>query len=130
MLTTLVPFSHRVMKIWQGQYKSTLVCPVCGKVSVTFDPFMHLSLPLQSASARTMTVVVFTSDGSALPTICTVSVPKHGRTKDLIQALSGACSLKNEERLLLAEVCRTYLHAMFLIFHVIHIKPFHRFVVT
>lgn len=76
---------------------------------MTFDPFMYLSLPLQSASTRTMTVMVFTSDGSALPTTCTVNVPKHGRCRDLIQALSNACSLKNGEKLLLAEVCGTIL---------------------
>ncbi|XP_042437503.1 ubiquitin carboxyl-terminal hydrolase 5-like [Zingiber officinale] len=93
-----------IVDVCQGQYKSTLVCPVCGKISVTFDPFMYLSLPLQSASARTMTVVVLTSDGSTLPTTCTVSVPKQGRCRDLIQALSNACSLKNEEKLLLAEI--------------------------
>lgn len=90
---------------FQGQYKSTLVCPVCGKVSVTFDPFMYLSLPLQFASTRSMTVVVFTCDGSAPPIPYTVSVPKQGRCRDLIQALSNACSLRNEERLLIAEVC-------------------------
>lgn len=95
-----------VMQIWQGQYKSTLVCPACGKVSVTFDPFMYLSLPLQSATTRTMTVTVFSSDGSGLPMACTVNVPKQGRCKDLIQALSSACSLKFGEKLLLAEVCR------------------------
>ncbi|XP_042451811.1 ubiquitin carboxyl-terminal hydrolase 5 isoform X1 [Zingiber officinale] len=93
-----------IVDVCQGQYKSTLVCPVCGKISVTFDPFMYLSLPLQSASARTMTVVVLTSDGSTLPTTCTVSVPKQGRCRDLIRALSNACSLKNEEKLLLAEI--------------------------
>ena len=31
---------------FQGQYKSTLVCPECEKVSITFDPYMYLSLPL------------------------------------------------------------------------------------
>ncbi|KAJ8458085.1 hypothetical protein OPV22_031011 [Ensete ventricosum] len=93
-----------IVDVCQGQYKSTLVCPVCGKVSVTFDPFMYLSLPLQSASTRTMTVIVFTTDGNALPTTCTVNVPKHGRCRDLIQALSNACSLKNREKLLLAEI--------------------------
>ncbi|KAJ8475633.1 hypothetical protein OPV22_019360 [Ensete ventricosum] len=99
-----------IVDVCQGQYKSTLVCPVCGKVSVTFDPFMYLSLPLQSASSRTMTVVVFTSDGSALPTTCTVSVPKQGRCRDLIQALSNACSLKNGEKLLLAEIHGHMIH--------------------
>ncbi|KAF9349159.1 CSN-associated deubiquitinating enzyme Ubp12 [Mortierella sp. AD094] len=35
-----------IVDLFQGQYKSTLVCPKCSKISVTFDPFMYLSLPL------------------------------------------------------------------------------------
>ncbi|KAI3638683.1 hypothetical protein MIR68_003181 [Amoeboaphelidium protococcarum] len=35
-----------IVDLFQGQYKSKLVCPECSKVSVTFDPFMYLSLPL------------------------------------------------------------------------------------
>ncbi|KAM6547259.1 hypothetical protein CsatB_018935 [Cannabis sativa] len=93
-----------IVDVCQGQYKSTLVCPVCNKVSVTFDPFMYLSLPLQSTITRTMTVTVFTCDGSALPTSCTVTVPKQGRCRDLVQALSNACFLKPSEKLLLVEV--------------------------
>ncbi|KAJ6801470.1 ubiquitin carboxyl-terminal hydrolase 5 [Iris pallida] len=99
-----------IVDVCQGQYKSTLTCPVCGKVSVTFDPFMYLSLPLQSASSRTMTIVVFATDGSALPTPYTVSVPKQGRCKDLIQSLSTACSLKNGEKLLLAQIRGHMIH--------------------
>ncbi|XP_052119148.1 ubiquitin carboxyl-terminal hydrolase 5 isoform X2 [Arachis duranensis] len=99
-----------IVDVCQGQYKSTLVCPVCNKVSVTFDPFMYLSLPLQSTSSRTMTVTVFTCDGTALPSPCTVTVPKQGRCKDLIQALSNACSLKHNERLLLVEVRNHLIH--------------------
>ncbi|TVU25493.1 hypothetical protein EJB05_27992 [Eragrostis curvula] len=93
-----------IVDVCQGQYKSTLVCPVCAKVSVTFDPFMYLSLPLQFASNRSMTVVVFSCDGSAPPTPFTVSVPKQGRCRDLLQALSNACSLRNGEKLLIAEI--------------------------
>ncbi|KZP01433.1 UCH-domain-containing protein [Calocera viscosa TUFC12733] len=35
-----------IVDLFQGQYKSTLVCPECGKVSITFDPYMYLTLPL------------------------------------------------------------------------------------
>ncbi|KAL8516501.1 hypothetical protein ACS0TY_014953 [Phlomoides rotata] len=93
-----------IVDVCQGQYKSTLVCPACNKVSITFDPFMYLSLPLQSATTRSMTVTVFTCDGSALPAAYTVTVPKQGRCRDLIQALSNACSLQLNEKLLLAEI--------------------------
>ncbi|KAH7666344.1 ubiquitin carboxyl-terminal hydrolase 4/11/15 protein [Dioscorea alata] len=93
-----------IVDICQGQYRSTLVCPVCNKVSVTFDPFMYLSLPLPSTTMRSMTVTVFSTDGSLRPTSYTVNVPKHGKSKDLIQALSNVCSLKDDESLLVAEV--------------------------
>ncbi|XP_073317409.1 ubiquitin carboxyl-terminal hydrolase 5-like [Primulina huaijiensis] len=93
-----------IVDVCQGQFKSTLVCPVCNKVSVTFDPFMYLSLPLQPATTRSMTVTVFTCDGSALPAACSVTVPKQGRCRDLIQALTNACSLQLNEKLLLAEI--------------------------
>ncbi|KAJ0968755.1 hypothetical protein J5N97_021632 [Dioscorea zingiberensis] len=93
-----------IVDICQGQYKSTLVCPICSKVSVTFDPFMYLSLPLPMTVTRKMTITVFTSDGSALPMPYTVTVPKNGRCKDLIQALSSACYLRSSEALLVAEV--------------------------
>ncbi|KAJ6363593.1 hypothetical protein OIU78_003715 [Salix suchowensis] len=102
-----------IVDVCQGQYKSTLVCPQCHKISVTFDPFMYLSLPLQSTTTRSMTVMIFTCDGSALPFACTVTVPKQGRCRDLINALSSACSLKNNEDLKLAEV-RNHLFERFL----------------
>ncbi|KAK0521378.1 hypothetical protein OC835_006903, partial [Tilletia horrida] len=35
-----------IVDMFQGQYRSTLVCPVCSKVSIKFDPFMYLTLPL------------------------------------------------------------------------------------
>ncbi|KAG2113122.1 uncharacterized protein F5147DRAFT_62881 [Suillus discolor] len=35
-----------IVDLFQGQYQSTLVCPECEKVSITFDPFMYLTLPL------------------------------------------------------------------------------------
>ncbi|KAG5593506.1 hypothetical protein H5410_044020 [Solanum commersonii] len=99
-----------IVDICQGQYKSTLVCPDCNKISITFDPFMYLSLPLPSTVTKTMTVTVFYSDGSGLPMPYTVTVLKHGYIKDLAQALEIACCLRIDEYLLLAEV---YDHRVF-----------------
>eukprot|EP00249_Psilotum_nudum_P021021 c27938_g1_i1 orf=647-3565(+) len=93
-----------IVDICQGQYKSTLVCPVCSKVSVTFDPFMYLSLPLPSTTTRTVTATIFSSDGSSPPMPYTITVPKQSRCKDVIQALSKACNLRNDEKLLLMEL--------------------------
>lgn len=74
-------------------------------MSTTFDPFMLLSLPLPSMKLRTMTLTIVSTDGTALPYRVTVTVPKIGKLKDLVQALSLACSLGDDERLLVAEVC-------------------------
>ncbi|KAJ1689237.1 hypothetical protein LUZ63_013392 [Rhynchospora breviuscula] len=99
-----------IVDVCQGQYKSTLVCPVCSKVSVTFDPFMYLSLPLPSTVTRSITVTIFSGYGDGLPMPFTVTVPKAGQAKDLINALATACCLKSSESLLLAEV---YEHKIF-----------------
>ncbi|KAK8562214.1 hypothetical protein V6N12_049261 [Hibiscus sabdariffa] len=93
-----------IVDVCQGQYRSTLVCPVCKKVSVTFDPFMYLTLPLPSTTMRTITVTVFNTDGIVLPTPFTFTVPKSGRLKDLLDKLSVACSLRSDETLLVAEI--------------------------
>ncbi|XP_062074713.1 ubiquitin carboxyl-terminal hydrolase 10-like isoform X2 [Humulus lupulus] len=99
-----------IVDVCQGQYKSTLVCPACGKISITFDPFMYLSLPLPSTATRQITVTVFYGDGSGLPMPYTVSLLKQGCCKDLSEQLSNACCLNADEILLLAEV---YEHKIF-----------------
>lgn len=35
-----------IADLFTGMYKSTLVCPVCSKISITFDPFNNLTLQL------------------------------------------------------------------------------------
>lgn len=65
---------------------------------------MYLSLPLPSTTMRTMTLTVLSTDGTALPCTFTVTVPKSGRSLDLTNALSAACSLRDDETLMLAEV--------------------------
>lgn len=37
-----------IVELFQGQFKSTLVCLTCNKRSVTFQVFMNLSVPLPS----------------------------------------------------------------------------------
>ncbi|XP_015873161.1 ubiquitin carboxyl-terminal hydrolase 8 [Ziziphus jujuba] len=98
-----------IVDVCQGQYKSTLVCPVCRKVSVTFDPFMYLSIPLPSTTMRTMTITVLSADGSFQPSPYTINVPEQGKFQDLIQALSTACSLGNNETLLVAEIYNSHI---------------------
>lgn len=66
---------------------------------------MYLSLPLPSTTLRTMTLTIVSTDGITLPSAYTITVPNSGRLTDLIEALSAACSLRDDETLLVAEVC-------------------------
>lgn len=57
-----------IVDIFHGLFKSTLVCPVCAKVSVTFDPFCYLTLPLPMKKERTVEVYLVRLDPLAKPT--------------------------------------------------------------
>lgn len=93
-----------IVDLCQGQYQSTLVCPVCKKMSITFDPFMYLSLPLPSTTVRAMTLTILSTNETTLPHPVTITVPNNGTFKDLVEALGTTCSLGDDERLLVAEI--------------------------
>ena len=52
---------------FHGLLKSTLVCPECEKVSVTFDPFCYLSLPLPIKKERQIEVFLVPNDPMRKP---------------------------------------------------------------
>ena len=45
-----------ILDLFHGLLKSTVVCPCCPKISVTFDPFSCLSLPLPVKKERQIEV--------------------------------------------------------------------------
>jgi hypothetical protein len=60
---------------FQASLKSTLVCPTCGRVSVTFDPFMYLSLPLPMKTDRSIPLTLIPRDVSMPITKYLIKVP-------------------------------------------------------
>ncbi|KAM9344356.1 ubiquitin carboxyl-terminal hydrolase 11 [Pholidichthys leucotaenia] len=77
-----------IVDTFHGLFKSTLVCPECHKVSVTFDPFCYLSIPLPVSKERVMEVFFVSLDPYAKPVQHRVVVPKAGKVSDLCSALS------------------------------------------
>ena len=69
-----------IVDIFHGLFKSTLVCPVCSKVSVTFDPFCYLTLPLPMKKERTLEVFLVRLDPLAKPTQVTIKVWESNST--------------------------------------------------
>ncbi|KAK5600552.1 hypothetical protein CRENBAI_014782 [Crenichthys baileyi] len=82
-----------IVDTFHGLFKSTLVCPECHKVSVTFDPFCYLSVPLPVSKDRVMEVFFVSLDPHAKPVQHRVIVPKTGRVSDLCAALSEMTSV-------------------------------------
>ncbi|KAF9329552.1 CSN-associated deubiquitinating enzyme Ubp12 [Podila minutissima] len=72
-----------IVDLFQGQYKSTLVCPECEKVSVTFDPFMYLSLPLPINKKWIGTVTYVPYDPTKPVVDIKVQLPKGSTQRQL-----------------------------------------------
>jgi len=80
--------SSIIVDIFHGLLKSTLVCPDCSKISVTFDPFCYLSLPLPMKKERQIDVFFISADPNQRIVQYKLTVPKMGYVEDLCEALS------------------------------------------
>ena len=70
-----------IVDLFAGSYKSTLVCPICNKVSITFDPFTNLTLQLPVPNLWSYRVKYFPLYDP--PILVEVDIPKSGSIFDL-----------------------------------------------
>uniref|UniRef100_A0A673ALQ5 Ubiquitin carboxyl-terminal hydrolase n=1 Tax=Sphaeramia orbicularis TaxID=375764 RepID=A0A673ALQ5_9TELE len=110
-----------IVDIFHGLFKSTLVCPECSKVSVTFDPFCYLTLPLPMKKDRTMEVFLVRSDPQSRPTQYRVVVPKLGTVTDLCSALSRLCGIL-PENMVVADVYNHRFHKIYSIVYLYEVQ--------
>uniref|UniRef100_A0A8D2EPE5 Ubiquitin carboxyl-terminal hydrolase n=2 Tax=Theropithecus gelada TaxID=9565 RepID=A0A8D2EPE5_THEGE len=101
-----------IVDTFHGLFKSTLVCPECAKVSVTFDPFCYLTLPLPLKKDRVMEVFLVPADPHCRPTQYRVTVPLMGAVSDLCEALSRLCGIA-AENMVVADVYNHRFHKIF-----------------
>ncbi|KAI0766593.1 cysteine proteinase [Trametes elegans] len=92
-----------VVDLFQGQYQSTLVCPECEKVSITFDPFMYLTLPLPVQKKWQHTILYIPWDLQKPHVRVPVELNRHSSFKDLRQLL-GRWMGANPDNLLTLEI--------------------------
>uniref|UniRef100_A0A8B9GCK2 Ubiquitin carboxyl-terminal hydrolase n=1 Tax=Amazona collaria TaxID=241587 RepID=A0A8B9GCK2_9PSIT len=102
-----------IVDIFHGLFKSTLVCPKCSKVSVTFDPFCYLTLPLPLRRDRLMEVTLVYADPQRRPVQYRVVVPMMGAISDLCESLSRLSGAPAENMV----VTDVYNHRFHKIFH-------------
>ncbi|ESO84311.1 hypothetical protein LOTGIDRAFT_132462 [Lottia gigantea] len=85
-----------IIDTFHGLLKSTVQCPQCFKISVTFDPFCYLSLPLPIKKERLMNVTWVPLTPDEKPQAIKVTVPKTGCVGDLRKALSKIVDTPHE----------------------------------
>lgn len=91
-----------IVDTFHGLLKSTLVCPDCKLVSVTFDPFCYLSLPLPTKKDKQIDVIFVPvshrpddangneDDRKIAFKLTGLTVPKYGSMIDISKALANA----------------------------------------
>ncbi|XP_048012803.1 ubiquitin carboxyl-terminal hydrolase 15-like isoform X2 [Megalobrama amblycephala] len=101
-----------IVDIFHGLFKSTLVCPVCAKISVTFDPFCYLTLPLPMKKERTLEVYLVWLDPLAKPTQYKLTVPKVGCISDLCASLSALSGVP-AQKMIVTDIYNHRFHRIF-----------------
>lgn len=97
---------------FHGLLKSTLVCPECQKVSIKFDPFCYLSLPLPVKRDRQIGVFFVSDDSVCRVKQFRVTVPKLGHIADVCKAISEVVNCK-PQHMIVADVYNHRFHKVF-----------------
>ncbi|XP_059091834.1 ubiquitin carboxyl-terminal hydrolase 4-like [Tigriopus californicus] len=95
-----------------GLLKSTVVCPQCPEVSVKFDPYCFLSLPLPVKKERKIDVFLVYLDPLKCPKQFKVTVPKNGCMKDLCAVLAQMSDV-NQHQMVVTDVYNHRFHKIY-----------------
>ncbi|XP_014252681.1 ubiquitin carboxyl-terminal hydrolase 15-like isoform X2 [Cimex lectularius] len=113
-----------IVETFQGQFKSTVICATCQFVSVTYEPFMYLSVPLPNAMQKIINVT-YVSDSKKNPRVYTLEMNRYcdsiATLKDrLVNDLDGESS----NSIIIAEVFQHHISKLlddnYLIRHLNH----------
>jgi hypothetical protein len=58
--------SSIVTDVFSGQFRSKLTCNICGEISIAFDPFTNVSIPIPLVKEKQVSVVFFPDGNKAL----------------------------------------------------------------
>ncbi|KAJ1799053.1 hypothetical protein LPJ59_002096 [Coemansia sp. RSA 2399] len=101
-----------IVDLFQGQYRSTLVCPECENVSVTFDPFMYLTLPLPVQRQKWLEVMFISANPQFYPLQMHLLVRNEDFIKQLRQ-LVGHLVQCEPNNLLVCEILSTRIYSVY-----------------
>lgn len=84
-----------IVDLFQGQFKSRLICNECKNVSVTFDPFMYLSLPLPIKKQSKTPIVYVPYDPSERMQRVVVTLSKEASIAHLQKEVAKMMSVED-----------------------------------
>ncbi len=93
-----------IVDIFHGLLKSTLNCLLCKEISIKFDPFCYLSLPLPSKKERLVEVYFVPLDSTQPLVKYKLSVVSNGSINDLCAALEQINGVSKHRMI----VCNVY----------------------
>ncbi|XP_032242140.2 ubiquitin carboxyl-terminal hydrolase 4 [Nematostella vectensis] len=101
-----------IVDIFHGLFKSTLVCPECNKISVTFDPLCYLSLPLPVKKERNIECFLIKNEPMEKPVQFKLTVPKMGSVADMCAILGKQAGVP-KDKLVVTDVYNNRFHKIF-----------------
>ncbi|CAO3632316.1 unnamed protein product [Cunninghamella echinulata] len=102
-----------IVDLFQGQFKSRLVCNVCKKISVTFDPFMYLSLPLPVQKNVKQEIVYVPYDPSQPPQRMIITIDKDASIKKFKSVIANQVGAEDSNKLLVVEIFSNKFYKVF-----------------
>lgn len=85
----------KIVDLFAGLYKSTLICPDCKKISITFDPFLSVSVPIPNATYLPLELYFIYRNPSKVPLKINLHWPSTNTTAQLISFLSQSTSVSD-----------------------------------
>lgn len=101
-----------IIDFFHGLLKSTVVCPECNKISITFDPFCYLSLPVPIKRERQIDVILVPNDTNKKLEKHRIYVSKDGKIENLAIALSKLTKI-DVNSLILTVISKHHIHKFF-----------------
>lgn len=83
-----------IADLFTGMYKSTVVCPECDKISITFDPFNNVTLQLPIENTWSHTVTYFPLNDKPIKIV--VDIGKQGSILSLKEFISARVGVPAE----------------------------------
>ena len=77
----------RIQELMHGQFKSRLDCPDCKKISITFDPFMMISLPIPTVEYTKFFLYFVFNSHDRIPIKITFNLPSNSSYSEILSKL-------------------------------------------